>query len=75
MMIILGVGVAFGLLMWWVEERHHAQIESSLISAQVTAINAQTSMMANLTQAMVNALNVNTAIYETKYLPHPLTWS
>ena len=64
MLIILGIGVVFGLTMWWVQDRQNAYVQNALVNAQVNAINTQTSMMANLTQAMVNALNVNTAIYE-----------
>ena len=64
MLILLGVGIVFGLLMWYIQDRQNAYIQNALVNAQVNAINTQTSMMANLTQAMVNALNVNTAIYE-----------
>ena len=64
LLIILFAGVTFGLLMWWIQDRQNASIQSALVNAQINALNTQTAMMANLTQAMVTAINTNTAIYE-----------
>ena len=62
--LIVGLGVTFGLFIWFMESRHRASIESAMINAEATALYAQTGMMANQNMATVNAINVNTATYQ-----------